>query len=135
MIYEDTDTGVKYQTDLNRYAHDAGCWPTVANPGTDTPGRYFAANAADVIVIHDGASWPKEDRLKGDYFGGYADYPPFTRGVVLYSQPELDKASLTMARRYIRWVYVTEGPYCPGDRKPRTRGIGSQSISRNSVSS
>ena len=26
MIYEDTEAGVKHQTALNRYAHDAGCW-------------------------------------------------------------------------------------------------------------
>jgi Spherulation-specific family 4 len=117
MIYEDTDAGVKYQAALNRYVHDAGCWPTVANPGADTPGRYFAAEAADVIVVHEEGSWPKEERLKGDYFGGYADYPAFTRGILLHSQPGLDKAALTMARRYVRWVYVTEAPYRPGDPK------------------
>ena len=117
MIYEDTDAGAKYQAALSRHAHAIGCWPTVANPGAETPGRYFAADAADVIVVHEGDSWPTEGRLKGDYFGGYADYPPFTRGVLLYSQPELDKASLRMVRKYARWVYVTEGLYRPGDPK------------------
>src|SRR5262245_58416662 len=67
MINEDTDAGVKYQAGLTRYAHTAGCWPTVANPGTDTPGRYFAARAADVLIVHEGDAWPKEERLKGDY--------------------------------------------------------------------
>jgi len=117
MIYEDTDAGAKYQSALNRYAHDAGCWPTVANPGAETPGRYFAADAADVIVVHEGNAWPKEERLKGDNFGGYADYPPFTRGVLLHSQPKLDKDALRMARKYARWVYVTEGVYRPNDPK------------------
>ena len=79
MIYEDTDAGSNYQAALTRYAHDAGCWPTVANPGADTPGRYFAAGAADLIVVHEGDTWPNEVRLKGDYFGGYSDYPPFSR--------------------------------------------------------
>jgi hypothetical protein len=111
MIYEDTEAGAKYQTALNQYAHDAGCWPTVANPGADTPGRYFAAEAADVIVIHEGDSWPKEERLKGDYFGGYADHPPFTRAVLVHSQPKLDRGSLRMASEYVRWVYVTEAVY------------------------
>lgn len=115
MIYEDKEAGAKYQAGLNRYAHDAGCWPTVANPGADTPGRYFAAGAADVIVVHEGNSWPPEERLKGDYFGGHADYPPFTRAVLVHSQPRLDKASLRMVRKYARWVYVTEAPYRPGD--------------------
>lgn len=100
MIYEDTEAGAKYQAALKQYAHDAGCWPTVANPGAETPGRYFAAAAADVIVVHEGDAWPKEERLKGDYFGGYADYPPFTRGVLLHSQAKLDPASLRMVRKY-----------------------------------
>ena len=115
MIYEDTSAGSSYQASLTRYAHDAGCWPTVANPGAETPGRYFAAGAADVIVVHEGDSWPNEARLSGDYFGGYADYPPFTRGVLLYSQAKLDKPALKMVRKYVRWVYVTEAPYNPND--------------------
>jgi hypothetical protein len=117
MIYQDTDAGAKYQSGLNKYAHDAGYWPTVANPGADTPERYFANDAPDVILVHEGNAWPKEERLKGDYFGGYADYPPFTRGVLLHSQEKLDKTALRMARKYTRWVYVTEGVYRPGDPK------------------
>lgn len=115
MVYEDTEAGANYQADLNRYAHDAGCWPTVANPGADTPGRYFAAEAADVIVVHEGDAWPKEERLKGDQPGGYADYPPFSRGVLIHGQEKLDRDSLKRARRYVRWVYVTEGVHRPGD--------------------
>lgn len=115
MRTEDTEAAVRYQTALKRYAHEAGYWPTVANPGADTPGRYFAAAAADVIVIHEGNSWPKEERLKGDYFGGYADFPPFTRGVLVHSQSKLDRAGLRMVRKYARWVYVTEALYRPGD--------------------
>lgn len=112
---EDTDAGSNYQAALTRYAHDAGCWPTVANPGAETPGRYFAAGAADVIVVHERDSWPSEVQLRGDYFGGYSDYPPFSRGVLLHSQANLDKAALRMARKYARWVYVTEAPYKSGD--------------------
>jgi hypothetical protein len=108
MTYEDTEAAVRYQAGLNNYAHEAGYWPTVANPGADTPGRYFAASAADVIVIHEGQAWPTEERLKGDYFGGYADYPPFTRAVLVHSQPQLARARLRMVRKYVRWAYVTE---------------------------
>jgi hypothetical protein len=115
MIYEDTEAGAKYQAALNQYAHDAGCWPTVANPGADTPGRYFAAPAADVIVIHEGDAWPKEERLKG---GGYADYPPFTRGVLVYAQPTLDRAALRKLRKFARWVYITDGVSQPGKPQP-----------------
>ena len=115
MIYEDTAAGAEYQAGLSRSAHAAGFWPTVANPGAETPGRYFAAEAADVIVVHEGAAWPAEGRLRGDYFGGNADYPPFTRGVLVHSQAELDEAALGMVRKYARWVYVTEAPYRPDD--------------------
>lgn len=117
MRYEDTEAAVKHQVALNRYAHGEGLWPTVGNPGADTPGRYFAADAADVIVVHEGSAWPKEARLKGDYFGGYSDYPPFTRGVLLHSQAKLDQAALRVARKYVRWVYVTEGLFKVGDPK------------------
>jgi hypothetical protein len=117
MRYEDNKTAAAYQAALNRYAHNAGCWPTVANPGADTPGRYFAASAADVIVIHEGAAWPKEERLKGDYFGGYSDYPPFTRAVLVHSQRKLDRNSLQIVRQYARWVYVTEALYRHADPK------------------
>jgi hypothetical protein len=117
MIYEDTDAAAQQQVKLNRYAHNRGYWPTVANPGTDTPGRYFATDAADVIVIHEAESWPTEAKLKGDYFGGYSDFPPFTRAVLTYSQPKFDVPSLAMVRKYARWVYVTEDQYRPNDPK------------------
>lgn len=117
MIYKDSAEGARYQAALSQYAHDAGCWPTIANPGTDTPGRYFAAGAADVIVIHEGGSWPKEERLKGDYFGGYADYPPFTRAILVYSQPKIDRDAIRMMRKYVRWIYVTENEYRQDDPK------------------
>jgi hypothetical protein len=42
MIYEDTDAAAKQQAALNEHAHNAGYWPTVANPGAETPERYFA---------------------------------------------------------------------------------------------
>lgn len=115
MIYEDTATAARHQAALRQYAHDIGYWPTVANPGADTPGRYFAAHAADVIVVHEGNAWPSEEQLKGDYFGGYADYPPFTRAVLIHSQPKFDPTQLQTARKYARWFYVTEAPYRPGD--------------------
>ena len=117
MIYEDTDAAAGHQVKLNRYAHEQGYWPTVANPGTDTPGRYFAADAADVVVIHEADSWPTEAKLKGDYFGGYSDYPPFTRAVLVHSLAKFDPQPLQMVRRYARWVYLTEAPYRPNDPK------------------
>lgn len=110
MINEDTPAGAKYQSKLNHYARDNGWWPTVGNPGADTPARYFAAKAADVIVIHEGGAWPREDRLRL-----YPDYPPFTRALLLHSLDKLDAGALQMARRHVRWVYVTEGVFRAGD--------------------
>ena len=117
MIYEDTDAGVKHQKSLAEHARSLGYWPTVANPGADTPGRYFAADAADVIVVYEGHVWPKEATLKGDWFGGYSDYPPFTRAVLLHSQEKLDKVALRTARKYSRWVYITDAVFKADDPK------------------
>ncbi len=117
MIYEDSAAAANHQAALNRYAKEAGFWPRVANPGAETPGRYFAVDAADVIVVHEGNDWPDEARLKGDYFGGYSDYPPFTRSVLVHSLPKFDPKALQMVRRYARWVYVTEDRYAPPDPK------------------
>jgi hypothetical protein len=117
MVYEDKPEAVAKQVALNRAARDAGFWPTVGNPGTDTPGRYFVEDAADVIVVHEADSWPTEAKLKGEIPGGYADHPAFTRGLLLHSQKDLDAAKLRMARKYVRWVYITDDPYRPGDPK------------------
>lgn len=117
MIYEDTEAAARHQVSLNKSATERGYWPTVANPGTDTPGRYFAADAADVIVVHEAETWPTETKMKGDYFGGYSDYPPWSRAVLVHSMPNLDPASLAMVRKYARWIYVTEDPYRVNDPK------------------
>lgn len=117
MTYEDTEAGAKHQAALNEDARAAGCWPTVANPGADTPRRYFDARAADVILVHEGEAFPKEDRLRGNAANGYADHPPFTRGVLMHSQPKFDKDALRTASRHVGWVYVTEGVFRPGDPK------------------
>src|SRR5262245_51078636 len=66
MINEDKSDGARFQAAVNEYAHSTGFWPTVANPGSATPRRYFESEVADVIVIHEGNSWPREDLLKGN---------------------------------------------------------------------
>ena len=115
MIYEDKPAAAEYQTKLNTMAHAAGYWPTVANPGTDTPVRYFAAEVADVIVIHETDHWPTEAKLHGNYFGGYSDYPPTMRATLMYGQKACDRNSVRMAQRYTRWIYVTQDTYIPND--------------------
>lgn len=115
MIYEPTAAGVAHQVKLNSIARDMGFWPTVGNPGADTPGAYFAADCADVIVVHESGDWPTEKKLHGDYFGGHADYPAWTRSVLVHSQAECDAAAIAMITRYSRWIYVTQDTYKPND--------------------
>lgn len=115
MLYEDTDDAVRRQVANNGLAREMGFWPTVANPGTDTPGRFFEKSAADVIVIHEGGDWPEETRLHGDYFGGYADYPPYTRAVLIHSLPDFSGAKLAKMKRYARWFYLTPALFRAND--------------------
>ena len=117
MVYEDNQASVEIQARFNKIARSNGFWPTIANPGTDTPGRYFEADTADVIIVHETETWPTETKLKGDYFGGYSDYPPWTRGVLVHSQPQLDRQRLAMTRKYARWVYITDDVYRINDPK------------------
>lgn len=117
MIYEDNDQSALHQSKLNTVAHEMGFWPIVANPGTDTPGRYFSREVADVIVIHESNEWPSEKKLQGDYFGGYSDYPSFTRGILMYSQKEFDPKAVKMSLKYTRWIYVTDDIYKLNDPK------------------
>lgn len=115
MIYEDVQSGVDYQRAINNEARNLGYWPTVANPGTQTPGRYFEAEVADVIVIHENAQWPDLEQLKGDFFGGNSDFPPSSRALLLHSQSKFDRAAFDRCRPYARWFYITHRPYRAND--------------------
>jgi hypothetical protein len=102
---------IAHYAGLTQFGHDAGYWPVIANPGTATPGAYFDAPAADIIVIHEGNSFPDEATLKGDYFGGNSDYPPFTRAGLVHSWETWDDERFATLCKYVRWVYVTEDVY------------------------
>lgn len=93
---------------LTRAGHAAGYWPVIANPGAATPGDYFDAPAADVIVIHEGNGFPDKTALRGDYFGGNADYPPFRRAGLVHSWESWDDEQFRTLCKYVRWVYVTD---------------------------
>jgi hypothetical protein len=112
MVYIDAESGVSYQAGLKAKARNAGFWPIVANPGADTPARYFAAQVADVIVIHEGGQWPGEARLKSDR---YAAHPSYTRALLIHSQSVLDSKEVAVARKHARWIYVTEGVFRPNE--------------------
>lgn len=60
-----------------------------------------------VCVIHENDTFPSEESLRGDYFGGYADYLPFTRAVLVHSLKTFDRENFARTRTYVRWIYVT----------------------------
>ncbi len=107
MANKADDSTIQYYLQATSAGHDASFWPVFANPGTATPEPFFAKSAADFFVIHENKFWPTEPDLKGNYFGGYADYPPWTRAVLMHSQKTFDKAQFKRIRKYVRWVYVT----------------------------
>ncbi|MFO1064781.1 MAG: spherulation-specific family 4 protein [Pirellulales bacterium] len=117
MVYENTASKVEHQVKLKTAAAKRGYWPVVANPGTDTPEPYFKNAAADVIVVHESDRWPEESRLHGNYFGGYSDYPPHTRAVLVHSMKELSPAKIQWICKYAKWVYVTHDEYRVNDPK------------------
>ena len=108
MNYEDTAAAVERQQKYRLAATERGMWPTVANPGTATPERFFAGDAADVIVVHEALEYPTEATIKGDYFGGYADYPPWTRCILVHTRPKFEPAEFARIKKYARWVYITD---------------------------
>jgi len=113
MVYQDNSQSSEYQSGLNQVANKMGFWPTVANPGTDTPERYFKSPAADVIVVHESNQWPTESKLHGDFFGGYSDYPPFSRAVLVYGQPKLNAEAVKLTSTFAGFIYVTNDRYTP----------------------
>lgn len=108
----------KRYAESTQFGHEHGYWPIFANPGTDTPQAFFDAKSADVFVVHEGKEWPEEARLKGDYFGGYADYPPHTRAVLIHSSKEFDRDKFRMMTKYVRWLYVTDDVYANPQDNP-----------------
>lgn len=107
MTNEDVAAHVDHYVKATAIAHDAGFWPVFSNPGTPTTEPYFKQAAADVIVVHENEKFPSEESLRGDYFGGYADYPPFTRAVLVHSLKVFDREKFARTRKYVRWIYVT----------------------------
>lgn len=117
MLYENKAEAFERQAKLKRGAEKLGFWPTVANPGADTPEGFFKNQCADIIVVHEGDKYPDEKRIHGDYFGGYSDYPASTRAVLVHSMPTLETKEIAMIRKYAKWIYVTEDLFRAGDPK------------------
>lgn len=111
MVYKDEEPALKHQLQLSQLATSKGYWPIVTNPGADTPERFFKTPVADVIIVHESAQWPMEDRIHGNYFGGYSDYPPHSRGVLVHSMKTLAPDQVKMVGKYAKWIYVTQDEY------------------------
>lgn len=113
---DDEQAHLEYYEQATRFAHERGYWPVFANPGAPQVEPYFQRPTADVIVIHENAHFPEEADLRGDYFGGYADYPPYRRAALVHSMAELDREKLASMIRLTRWIYVTDDRYLPGEK-------------------
>jgi hypothetical protein len=94
---------VEHYLALKEYAHQKGCWPVFANPGTMIDEEYFAKQAADVFVIHETGEWPSDERLSL-----LETLPSMQLGVLVHQQQSLDEQQLQRLSRFVRWIYVTE---------------------------
>lgn len=114
QAYDADEAHLSYYEKATRHAHERGYWPVFANPGTNQIEPYFQRPTADVIIIHENEHYPDEKTLRGDYFGGHADYPPYRRASLVHSMPRLDEKQVRHMARYTRWIYVTDDMYKPG---------------------
>ncbi len=121
QAYDADETHLQYYEEATRYAHSQGYWPVFANPGTNQIEPYFQRPTADVIVVHENEFYADEKSLRGDYFGGHADYPSYRRASLVHSMKSLDEKQIQVMAKYTRWIYVTEDMYqanTPGAENP-----------------
>jgi len=121
QAYDADEAHLAYYEKATHHAHQSGYWPVLANPGTNQIEPYFQRATADVIVVHENENYPDVKTLRGDYFGGHADYPPYRRASLVHSMAKLDEAQVQTMARYTRWIYVTEDLYkanTPGADNP-----------------
>lgn len=112
-----TDWVQLYQR-YNAYCHSFGYYPVVANPGTNQRPEWFATPTADIIIVHEDATWPTEASMMGNYVGGHADYSYTKRAALVYNQPTLSTPNLNTLRKYTQWVYVTDDNLTAGALNP-----------------
>ena len=121
QAYDADESHLAYYEKATRHAHEKGYWPVFANPGTNQIEPYFQRATADVIVVHENENYPDAKTLRGDYFGGHADYPPYRRASLVHSMTKLDEAQVRTMALYTRWIYVTDDMYranTPGAENP-----------------
>lgn len=99
---------IEHYVGLTRDAHERGYWPVFANPGTLIHEEYFAQNAADVFVIHEGAQVPS-----GDVLAKLEQTPCTQLGVLVHGQSSFDEAAARRLAAYARWLYITEDTLKP----------------------
>lgn len=109
MAEQPTETFLKYYKDLRDYARKKGMYPVVTNPGFPVVEDFFSQEVADIICVFESPVSPDESSLKGDYQGGFSDYPPQTRGALLYGQSTLNTGDIDKLLKYANNVYITDG--------------------------
>lgn len=108
-----TEAAVALYEGYARYAHERGLFPVVCNPGTNQQETWFRRPTADVIVVHEAATWPAEADMKGNFSGGHAQYRRSMRGALVYGQATLSLSELATLRKYVAWLYVTDDVLSP----------------------
>jgi hypothetical protein len=71
-----------------------------------------------VFVVHESSEVLTKAGLHGDYFGGYADDPPFSHAVLLSGRPELDAQTVRMITRHAGWIDGTQDSCVQNDPEP-----------------
>jgi hypothetical protein len=101
---------IAYTKAIRDYAGLSGRVDIIGNPGTVSisHGAFLDARAIDRIVYAEGGTVPLESDLKGDMDGGYMNYNPDTRAILIYGQSSLPLATVRMLQQYCGLLYVTE---------------------------
>lgn len=106
MSNENSAPMVAYYADLTNYIHSKGMPLSIGNPGTAQLPMYFEGKAADVICIFENTYVPDEPYLKGDFAGGYADYPTSSKAVLVSSQAAFSPMSAKLLSKYAGMWYI-----------------------------
>ncbi len=104
--YQATTTNKALLTAALQYARSLGYRWTIGNPGALAESAWYDARYVDTLIVTEGASYPTEAVLRGNFGGGHSDYPQGSRGAIVYAQT-LDTAQVAMMTKYLGLICVT----------------------------
>lgn len=111
MSNDDSAAHRAYFAQLTQYAHSRRLYPVIGNPGTLLVNTYWTQDCADVIVVYESPDWPVEATIKGDFDGGLIDIDFRRKAGLAYDVATVgSEASITMMKKYLGMIYVTDDP-------------------------